>query len=108
MFGAVTVKADLATPFAGTLTLVGVTDAVSVLPGKNSDNATVPENPLMLMTLTVEVDDPACTMNKDVGFRVRRNDAGSLIPGLFAYELTIVPPAIVPTAAVRTIRSDLR
>ena len=102
---AVTVNVDLAVPLAGTLTLAGLTDAGSIEPVKNSDKDTVPEKPLTLMTLTVEVADAPCSRDKVEGFTVRRNE-GPALP--FTYELSIVPPATVPTAAVRTIRSAFR
>ena len=97
---------DLAVPLAGTITLVGFNDAGSVEPVKNRDNDTVPEKPLTLMTLTMDLVDAPCSMDKAEGFSVRRNEGPALPP--FTYELSIVPPATVPTAAVRTIRSPFR
>jgi len=93
-------------PFAGTLTLVGLTEAGSFEPVKNRDNDTVPEKPFTLMMLTLEVRDEPCSMDKVGGFTVRRNEGPALPP--FTYELSIVPPATVPTTAVRTIRSPFR
>lgn len=103
---AVTVRMDLAVPLAGTFTLVGFKDAVSVGPVKNIDKDTVPENPLTLITLTVELTDPPCSRDIAEGLIVRRNEGPALPP--FTYELSIVPPATVPTAAVRTIRRAFR
>ena len=103
---AVTVRMDLAVPLAGTLTLVGLKDAGRLEPVKNVDKDTVPENPLTLMTLTVELSDAPCSRYMVEGFIVRRNEGPALPP--FTYELSIVPPATVPTAAVRTIRRPLR
>ena len=97
---------DFAVPFAGTLTLVGLIVAGSFEPAKNRDNDTVPEKPLTLMMLTLEVRDEPCSINRVEGFTVRRNEGPALPP--FTYELSIVPPATVPTAAVRTIRSTFR
>lgn len=105
-FVAVTVNMDLAVPLAGTVTVVGFSDAGSCEPAKNRDNETVPEKPLTLMTLTVEVRDAPCSIVKVEGFIVRRNEGPALPP--LTYELSIVPPAIVPTAAVRTIRRPFR
>ena len=103
---AVTVRMDLAVPLAGTLTLVGLKDAVSIEPVKNIDKDTVPENPLTLMTLTVELSDAPCSRDRVEGFIVTRNE-GPALP-LLTYELSIVPPATVPMAAVRTIRRPFR
>ena len=97
---------DLAVPLAGTFTLVGLKDAGSVEPVKNIDRDTVPEKPLTLMTLTVELSDEPCSRDIVEGFIVRRNEGPALPP--FTYELSIVPPAAVPTAAVRTIRRPFR
>ena len=97
---------DVVVPFAGTFTLVGLTVAGSFEPAKNRDNDTVPEKAFTLMTLTVEVRVAPCSINRLEGFTVRRNEGPALPP--FAYELSIVPPATVPTAAVRTIRSTFR
>ena len=97
---------DFAVPFAGTLTLVGLTEAGSFEPVKNRDNDTVPEKLFTLMMLTLEVRDEPCSMDKIEGFTVRRNEGPALPP--FTYELSIVPPATVPTTAVRTIRSPFR
>ena len=105
-FVAVTVNVDVAVPLTGMLTLRGLNDAGSVEPAKNRDNDTVPEKPLTLMTFTVEVRDAPCSRVKVEGCTVRRNDGPALLP--FTYELNIVPPATVPTAAVRTIRSPFR
>src|SRR5438309_11901916 len=81
---------DFAVPFAGTLTLVGLTVAGSFEPVKNRDNDTVPEKLFTLMMLTVEVRDEPCSMDKVEGFTVRRNEGPTLPP--FTYELSIVPP----------------
>ncbi len=97
---------DVAVPLAGTLTLEGLTDAGSFEPVKNRDNDTVPEKLLTLMMLIVEVRDAPCSSDDVEGFIVRRNEGPVLLP--FTYELSIVPPAMVPTAAVRTIRSAFR
>jgi hypothetical protein len=93
-------------PFVGTLTLAGLNDAGSFEPVKNSDRDTVPEKPLTLMILTVEVKDAPCSIDNVEGFTVRRNERPALPP--FTYELSTVPPATVPTAAVRTIRRAFR
>src|SRR5438132_921278 len=103
---ALTVNLDFAVPLTGTLTLEGLNNAGRFGPVKNSDNDTVPENPLTLITLTVEVRDAPCSIDKVEGFTVRRNEGPALLP--FTYELSIVPPATVPTAAVRTIRRPFR
>jgi hypothetical protein len=103
---AVMVRMDLAVPFVGTFTLVGFSDAGSFEPVKNKDKDTLPEKPWTLMTLTVELREAPCSRDIVEGFTVRRNE-GPALP-LFAYELSIVPPATVPTAAVRTIRSPFR
>jgi hypothetical protein len=73
---------------------------------KNSDRDTVPEKPLTLMILTVEVKDAPCSIDNVEGFTMRRNEGPALPP--FTYELSTVPPATVPTAAVRTIRRAFR
>ena len=75
-----TVSVDLAVPFVGTLTLVGLNDAGSFEPAKNTDKDTVPEKPLMLMTLTVELRDVPSSIVNVVGFAVRRNDGPALPP----------------------------
>ena len=93
-------------PFAGTLTLAGLTVAGSLEPVKNRDNDTSPEQPFTLMMLAFEVRVVPCSINTVEGFTVRRNEGPALPP--FTYELSIVPPATVPTAAVRTIRSTFR
>src|SRR5712664_2246616 len=103
---AVTVSMDLPVPFVGTLTLAGLNDAGSFEPVKYIDNDTGPEKPLTLMTLIVEVWDAPCSRDKLEGFIVRRYEGPALPP--FTNELSIVPPATVPTAAVRTIRSAFR
>ncbi len=103
---AVTVNMDLAVPLTGTLTLPGLNDAGSCEPVKNKDKDTVPEKPLTLMTVTVEVRDAPCSRDIAEGLTVRRNDGPALPP--LTYELSIVPPATVPTAAVRTIRRPFR
>jgi len=77
---AVTVSVDLAVPFVGTLTLVGLNDAGSFEPAKNIDKDTVPENPLTLMTLIVELRDVPCSIVNVVGFAVRRNEGPALPP----------------------------
>ena len=97
---------NFAVPFAGGLTLVGLIVAGSFEPVKNRDNDTVPEKLFTLMMLTVEVRVAPCSINRVEGFTVRRNEGPALPP--FAYELSIVPPATVPTMAVRTIRSTFR
>jgi len=103
---ALTVNVDLAVPLTGRLTPAGFNDAGSFDPVKNSDNDTVPEKPLTLITLIVEPRDAFCSIDNVEGLTVRRNDGPALPP--FTYELSIVPPATVPTAAVRTIRSPFR
>ena len=103
---AVTVNMDLAVPLTGTFTLPELNDAGSCEPVKNKDKDTVPEKPLTLMTVTVEVRDAPCSRDIVEGLTVRRNDGPALPP--LTYELSIVPPATVPTAAVRTIRSPFR
>ena len=75
-----TVSVDLAVPFVGTLTLVGLNDAGSFEPAKNTDKDTVPEKPLMLMTLTVELRDVPSSIVNIVGFAVRRNEGPALPP----------------------------
>src|SRR6266566_4709805 len=72
----------------------------------DKDKDTVPEKPLTLMTFTVEVRDALCSRDIVEGLTVRRNEGPALPP--LTYELSIVPPAAVPTAAVRTIRSPFR
>lgn len=103
---AVTVNVDLPVPLAGTFTLVGLSEVVSFDPEKNTDKDTVPEKPLTLRMLTVELRLVPCSSDIDVGFTVRTKEGPALL--LFAKELSIVPPATVPTAAVRTIRSPFR
>ncbi len=105
-FVAVTVTVDFAVPLTGTFTLPGLNDAGSFEPIKNKDKDTVPEKPLTLMTFTVDVRDAFCSRDNVEGLTVRRNE-GPALPSL-TYELSIVPPATVPTAAVRTIRSPFR
>jgi hypothetical protein len=61
---------------------------------------------LKLVTLAVALADAPCSRDKAEGFIVRRNEGPALPP--FTNELSIVPPATVPTAAVRTIRSAFR
>ena len=51
---AVTVRVALAVPFAGRVTLDGLTVAGSEAPGKKRDRATVPAKPFTLMMVTVE------------------------------------------------------
>ena len=63
----------------GTLTLVGLIDAVNVVPGKYSESVTVPEKLLMLVIVIVEVDDAPCTVHIVEGSNVTRNDPGSLL-----------------------------
>jgi len=106
VFVAVTVNVDLAVPLTGTFTLSGLNDAGSCEPVKNKDKDTVPEKPLTLMTFTVEVRDAPCSRDNVEGLTVRRNDGPALPP--LKYELSMVPPATVPTAAVRTIRRPFR
>jgi hypothetical protein len=77
---AVTVSVDLAVPFVGTLTLAGLSDAGSFEPAKNIDKDTVPENPLTLMMLIVELRDVPCSIVNAVGFAVRRNEGPDLPP----------------------------
>src|SRR2546428_13868566 len=94
---ALTVNVDLAVPLTGRLTPAGFNDAGSFDPVKNSDNDTVPEKPLTLITLTVEVRDAPCSIDKVEGFTVRRNNGPALLPS--TNELTTEPHATVPTAA---------
>ena len=75
-----TVSVDLAVPFVGTLTLVGLNDAGSFEPAKNIDKDTGPENPLTLMTLIVELREVPCSTVSVVGFAVRRNEGPALPP----------------------------
>lgn len=79
MSGAVTNSVDSAMLLLRTLTLVGLIDAVNVVLGKYSESVTVPEKPLMLVTVIVEVDDAPCTVHIVEGLSVMRNDPGSLL-----------------------------
>src|SRR6266699_1805786 len=106
VFFAARFNVDLAVRLAGTLALPGLNDAGSCEPIKNKDKDTLPEKPLTLMTFTVEVRDALCSRDIVEGLTVRRNDGPALPP--LTYELSIVPPAAVLTAAVRTIRSPFR
>jgi len=77
--GAVTDSVDFAMLLLGTLTLVGLIDAVNVVLGKYSESVTVPEKLLMLVTVIAEVDDAAWTVHIVEGFNMMRNDPGSLL-----------------------------
>ena len=77
---AVTVKVDLPVPFAGTLTLVGLNEVVSFEPSKNTDKDTVPDNPLMLRMLTVELRVVPCSRYSDEGFIVRTKEGPAFPP----------------------------
>ena len=48
---------DFAVPLAGTLTLAGFNETGRFDPVKNTDNDTVPEKLLKLVTLTVDLAD---------------------------------------------------
>jgi hypothetical protein len=77
---AVTVSMDLAVPFVATLTPEGLNEAGVFEPAKNIDKDTVPENPLTLMTLIVELREVPCSIVNVVGFAVRRNEGPALPP----------------------------
>lgn len=77
---AVTVNVDFPVPFAGTLTLVGLNEVVSFEPSKNTDKATVPENPLMLRMLTVELRVVPCSRYSDEGLIVRTKEGPAFPP----------------------------
>src|SRR5438132_11293457 len=95
---ALTVNLDFAVPLTGTLTLEGVNDAGRFDPVKNSDNDTVPEKPLTLITLSVAVRDAPCSIDKVEGCTDRRSEGPALLP--VTYELRSVPLATVTSAAV--------
>jgi hypothetical protein len=77
---AVTASVDFPVPFAGTLTLVGLNAVVSFEPSKNTDKDTVPENPLMLRMLTVELRVVPCSRDSDEGLIVRTKEGPAFPP----------------------------
>src|SRR5712692_2190718 len=108
MVDVVMVRVALAVPLDGTVALEGFTTAGSLAAGKNRDNATVPVKPLTLIMLTADWAEAPCARVWDEGFTVRMKVVPALVAVLFVNELTIVPPATVPRAAVRTMRKDFR